>query len=280
MLPVVLLVAAGGLWTSLPTAERLGPLVGTLLPILLCVALATAAAGRPTALATMVGALAAFVGSVAWTVLPALGGAMILGIAYAERGSRVRTLRARAVHVGLSVLGGAAAGALTAAYADGLVLYRGVAVVMSSVLSLMPLFIAADDPRVRLLEGAARRLGSPLETPLLEGVELLRCGDPSLLDRETSKNLKKSWTSLERLLEARLAMLGGPSPRKSETAAMVTAMLDRQITEHVATLTRAYAAVTTMGAAEVGIDDSAVREAHARGEALDEQSRAIVEVAP
>ena len=57
-------------------------------------------------------------------------------------------------------------------------------------------------------------------------------------------------------------------------------MLDRQITEHIATLTRAYTAVTTMGAAEVGIDDSAVREAHARGEALDEQSRAIVEVAP
>jgi hypothetical protein len=279
---VVLALSAGGLFTALPSAAKSGPLVGTLVPIALAVTFAIAAAGRPSTAATMAGAVAAFAGSIAWTMFPVLGGAVLLGVAYAERSARVRPVRARVVHVGLAVLAGGAAGALTSAYASAPLPHRAVAIVMGSVLATLPLFVPADDPRVHLLEAAARRLGAPLAATLLEGVELLRCGDTSLLDRETASTVRKSWRSLDRLIEARLAMLGGAptASKKSETATMVTAMVDRQITEHVATLTRAYAAVTTAGAAEIGLDDSAVREVHARGEALDEQSRAIVEVGP
>jgi hypothetical protein len=140
----------------------------------------------------------------------------------------------------------------------------------------VPLLVHADDARVLSLEDAAKRVGAPLATTLLEGAELLRCGDVSLLDKVTARNVKKSWRSLDRLVEARLAMQQG-NARRGDTAAMVTAMVDRQITEHIASLTRAYAAVTTAGAAEVGIDDSAIRDVHARGEALEVQSRAIVE---
>jgi hypothetical protein len=45
-------------------------------------------------------------------------------------------------------------------------------------------------------------------------------------------------------------------------------------------LTRAFAAATTVEAAGAGFDDSAARAAHERGDALEEQSRAMVEVGP
>jgi len=292
--PVLLLLSAGGLFTFLPSASRGGVIAGTLLPLLLAVAFAVAVAGRPAGVAIMAGAVAAFAGSVAWAIFPPLGGAVVIGLGYAERTFRVRPLRARIAHLVLAVVAGAVAGLLSSAYAASPALLRGVAVVMCCVLTAIPLLVPAEDPRTLLLEDAARKLGAPLAATLLDGAELLRCGDPSLLDRETAANVKKSWNALDRLLEARLAMLGGTSGRTRshdvaargpvhparDTDAMVTAMVDRQIMEHVASLTRAYAAVTTMGAAEVGIDDSAVREVHARGEALDEQSRAIVEVGP
>jgi len=272
------LASAGGVFTVLPGQPRGGPLLGTLLPILVTVAFAVAVSGRPNAVALMAGAVAALVGSVAWAVIPELGGALVVGLAYAERSLRVRPLRLRLVHVGLAVAVGAGAGALAEAYASAPLLYRSVAVVMCAVVSLVPFFMEADAPGVRVLEDAAKQLGPPIAAALLDGAELLRC-DTSLLDRETASNVRKSWRSLEKLVEARLAMAGGGGPtRRGETAAMVTAMVDRQITEHIASLTRAYAAVTTMGAAEVGIDDTALRDVHARGEALDEQSRAIVEV--
>lgn len=149
---------------------------------------------------------------------------------------------------------------------------------MCAVLAALPYLVEADDPRVLFLEAAARRIGPPVASTLLDGVELLRC-DLTPLDRETRANVEKSWRSLERIVEARLAILRGSARTgRGETAALVTAMVDRQITEHVASLTRAYAAAATMGAAEAGIDDRALRDVDARGEALDEQTRALVEV--
>jgi hypothetical protein len=277
MLPALLLFTAGSLFADLPRLSLGGPVVEALLPMALAIAFAIAASGRVNATAISAGALGAFAGSVAWTVLPALGGALIVALAYAERTFRVRTLRAKGLHVGLGLVAGAAAGALSASYAASPAAYRIVATVMCAVLAALPLCLDADDPRVLLLESAAAKLGPPVSFTLLDGVELLRCGDIELLDRETAANVKKSWRSLDKLIEARLRMHDGTA-RRGETAAMVTAMVDRQITEHIASLTRAYAAVTTIGAAATGLDDSALRDVHARGEALDEQSRAMVEV--
>jgi hypothetical protein len=282
MHPAALLVAllsAGGLFTALPASVRGGPLLGTLVPMVVAITFAVAVSGRPNALSVIAGAALALFGSLAWAWLPPVAGAVALSFAFAERSLRVRPVRARILHVGLAAVAGAAAGALADNYLNAPPLYRGVALVMCSVLALVPLFVEADEPRVLLLEQAARRLGatgSPVAPTLLEGVELLRC-DIGLLDRETAANVQKSWGSLEKLVEARLALLGKPT-RRGETAAMVAAVVDRQITEHVKSLTRAYAAVTTIGAAEAGIDDTALRDVHARGEALDQQSRAIIEV--
>ncbi len=278
MHPLLLLASAGGLFAALPYAARGGQWTGTVVPMALSIAFAVAAAGRPGGLAVMAGAVAAFAGSLAWSMMPALGGSVVVGLAYAERSLRVRPLRARLVHLGLALVAGGAAGALAASYAASPLLPRGVAVVMCAVLAALPYLVEADDPRVLFLEAAARRIGPPVASTLLDGVELLRC-DLTPLDRETRANVEKSWRSLERIVEARLAILRGSARTgRGETAALVTAMVDRQITEHVASLTRAYAAAATMGAAEAGIDDRALRDVDARGEALDEQTRALVEV--
>ncbi|HEU4536904.1 MAG TPA: hypothetical protein VFS00_22430, partial [Polyangiaceae bacterium] len=69
-----------------------------------------------------------------------------------------------------------------------------------------------------------------------------------------------------------------PAAGRRSPAAEVSAMLDRQIADHVAALTRAYAAADTVHAAKLGLDDSALRSAETVGESLEEVGRAIVEV--
>lgn len=55
-------------------------------------------------------------------------------------------------------------------------------------------------------------------------------------------------------------------------------MIDQKIADHVAALTRAYTAVDTARAAELGLDDEAARGVDAVGETLEEVSRALVDV--
>jgi hypothetical protein len=277
MRPALLLAAAASMFAALPYAARGGFVLGTAVPVVCAIALAIAASGRPTAFAIATGAISAFAGQMGWLLAPALGGAVLLSLAYAERILRVRQLPARVLHIGLAVLGGALAGALAAGYATAPVAVRSVALVIAAVLSAAPLLVPADDPRTVLLESAALGLGSDVAQKLRAGADLLRCADPRLLDRETAAKVRRSWRSLERLVVARLRLNHGSAP-KSETAQLVVTMVEKQIVEHVASLTRAYTAATTKGAAEVGLDDSALQGVHARGEALEEESRAIVEV--
>lgn len=53
--------------------------------------------------------------------------------------------------------------------------------------------------------------------------------------------------------------------------------LDVRITEHVTALTRAYTAVDTAKAAEISLDDAALRSAETIGESFEEVSKVIAE---
>ena len=275
MRPVLLLATAAALFAAFPQALRGGAIVAALLPVVLSVAFAMVVAGRPTGLCVLLGALAALAGSLAWPFAPGLGGAILLSLGYAERTTRIRTIRARTLHVILATASGATAGALSASYASSPLPVFSVATILCAVVALAPLLVVADDPRVAFLESAASRLGCPLAPALREATELLRASDVGVLDRETATQVASSWRSLQRLIEARLRLHGSP---KSESAALVTSMLDRQITDHVASLVRAVAAAASVGAAEAGLDDTAIRDVHLRGEVLEEQSRAMLEV--
>ena len=256
---------------------RAGGSVGTLLPVALAVVFALAASGRTDGVSLALGAVAAFFGETGWLVAPAVG-ALLLSIAFAERSPRVRDVRARAVHIGLAAVAGACGATLVSAYVGAPLTLRSVSVVLAAVLAVTPFLIEADDPRSVLLESAA---GTPRRADVgaLFAPGPSSCGAPtrSCSTARRPQTCASRGGPLEKLVVARMRLQSGASP-KSETAALVVSMVDKQIVDHIASLTRAHTAATTRGAAEIGLDDTALRGVHARGEALEEQSRAIVEV--
>ncbi len=280
---LVAAAAAFGLW---PAASRLGPVAGSVLLIALAAALAVAASGTASAIAAAGGALGAFAASVLAATSPAVAGAALFGLAYAERTARVRHATARLLHLGVAVGTGALAGALTTGYASASLAVRGVAVVVGAVLVALPLLVEAEDPVAHALEGAAARVGDPARTALREGAELRRTAESDLLDRKTARQVRRTWASLLRLADVRVRLerpRGRAAPDGSGAAstpshaAAVTRMVDQRITEHVAALTRAFTAIDTAAAAEIGLDDAALRGVETMGESLEQVSRAIVE---
>jgi hypothetical protein len=252
------------------------------------IALAFSASGSFAALAAAGGALGAFASAVLAPASPAAGGAVLVGLAFAERTSRVRGRRERLLHIAAGVLGGALAGSLSTAYGSASLAVRGVAAVVAAVLVALPLFVEADDPVAHRLDGYAEDVSAPAKEALREGAELRRAADATLLDRGTARQVKRTWAALLRLAEARdrlersvlakhratlEAATNGPAAR----AAVVVKRVDERIAEHVSVLTRAYAAVDTARAAEASLDDAALRSVETVGESLESMSKAIVE---
>jgi hypothetical protein len=285
------LFAAAFAFGLAPFATRLGPVLGPVASVALAVLLACAASGGPSALAIAAGAAGAFGAGVLGTTSSAVAGACLIGFAFAERTIRVRTPLARAAHVGIAVVGGALAGILSSAYATSATAVQAVSVLVASVLVALPLLIDADDPIAHALEGSALLLRDPSASSLREGAALRRHAEDALVEGDTRKGVSRTWRALLKLAEARVRLermravrpLGvrveptGAPKVASATDAVVT-MIDQKIADHVAALTRAYTAVDTARAAELGLDDAASRGVDAAGETLEEVSRAIVEV--
>jgi hypothetical protein len=280
-----LLASAALLFASWPLAARLGPIPGAILSVALALLFALGASGGMSALTLAQGALAAFVAGLVSPGASILGGAILVAGAYAERTTRVRGRGARAVHLGLALFAGGIAGGLTASFAGASLAVRIVAVVVAAVLASLPRLVEADDLVSHALDAVAREVDEPAKGALAAGADLRRSADDGLLDRSTARTVRRTWNALSRLAEARLrvhrsrAVRAGAGQKSGATDAVLT-MLDARITEHVAALARAYAAVDTVRAAELGLDDAALRTAESAGEALEHVSRAIVDVEP
>jgi MFS family permease len=285
------LVAAAFALGLAPFAQWLGPILGSALSVALAIALACAASGTLSALAMAGGALGALGAGVLGPTSSAVAGACLVGLAFAERTIRVRTPVARAAHLAVAAVGGALAGTLSAAYASASPAVEGVSVLVGSVLIALPLLIDADDPIAHALEGSATSLQGPSARSLREGAALRRHADDALVDRETRRGVSKTWRALLKLAEARvrLEQMRGvrgsgirvetsKDPRAPSAAEAVVTMLDEKIQGHVAALTRAYTAVDTARAAEIGLDDAAAQGVDSVGETLEEMSRAILDV--
>src|SRR5260221_14711514 len=109
-------------------------------------ALAAAASGGLPALRIAGGAVAAFGSAVLSPTSAAAGGALRVGLAYAERTTRVRSTSSRVAHLTGALVAGAIAGSLSQAFVAASPAVRGVAVVVAAVLVALPLLIDADDP--------------------------------------------------------------------------------------------------------------------------------------
>jgi len=227
-----------------------------------------------------------------------------VALCYAERTRRIRTPSARAVHVGVALVTGALAGAVTDHYLAADLTVRVVVVVVAAVLVALPLLVEADDPLAHALGEIADEVDEPARRSLIEGAELCRTVDASMLDRETALQARRTWRALLRLAQARSRLAHAhpvalptvtvaasclPSSDDAEAAPekatkavpshgdAVLKRLDQKITDHVAALARMYTAADKAKAAEASLDDEAMRSVQCSGESLEEMSKAIVE---
>jgi MFS family permease len=273
-----LLVAAACAFGVAPFAGRLGLVGGSVLLVVLGVVLAVCASSALDAIAVASGAIGALAAGVLGTVSPAVAGAALVGAAYAERTMRVRGKTARAVHAGMSIVAGALSGALATAFVSASPAVRGVAVVMAAVLAGLPLLVDADDPIAHALDGLAALASGSAQASLREGAELRRTSRDVPLDRPTHRRVQSTWRALLRLGQVRVRLERAKSVRSESAspASDVVEMVDQRIKEHVIALGRAYSAVDTAKAAEVGLDDAALKSVETVGSALEDAAEAMV----
>lgn len=276
MRKLTFLVAAVSVFAAIPFAGRLGPVGSALLLVALGVALALTASASLASYAIAFGAAGAFTFGVLAKVSPAVAGAALVGLAFAERTSRVKG-NARVIHAGIALVGGALAGTMSAAFAAASPAVRGVSVVVAAVLAALPLLVDADDPVAYALDFAASSIKGASSDKLREGAELRRHADAELLDRATARHVSETWSSLLKLAEARVRMEQRKAGAASTHAAAVRAKVDERIAEHVAALGRAYTAADAAHAAELSLDDGALRKTEHAGESMEQVSKAIVE---
>jgi len=273
MLPIAAAIAFG----AAPYLSKLGVVSGSAALVALGVLLAIAASASISSIAIAAGALGAFGGHVLGSTLPAAGGAVLVGLAFAERTTRVRGNNARLAHIGASLVTGALAGSLATAYASASPAVRGVAVLVCAVLVSLPLLVDADDPLAAMLEGASRRVSDPARASLRDAAELRRQVHDVPLDDETARTVNGTWRALRKLAESRLRIEKTKTlVQTSSPAAAVATMLDQRIRDHVSALARAYTAVDTAHAAAASIDDAALKNVDAASEHVEEASRALV----
>jgi hypothetical protein len=274
MRTLTLLVAAAAAHGLAPFTPRLGMVLGSMALVALAILLALAATGIPSALAVASGALGAFASGVVAGAGPALAGALLVTLCFAERTLRVRDNKARLLHLGLAAAAGALAAWLSTRYAGADMIVRAVVVVVAAVLTAVPLAVPADDPVAFALDDIAKDVAEPAKASLAAGAELRRSVDESLLDRESARDARQAWKNLVRLAQARARL---ERPRRGADA--VVRRLDQRIGEHVASLTKMYTAADAASAATLSLDDSALQKVDSAGDSLDEVSKAIVEEA-
>lgn len=291
MKKVAFIVAAASLFAFAPLAGRFGVVPSSLALVWMGVLLAIFATGSGSwSLTIGAGALGALANGVLAGISPAAAGAVLVGAAFAERTTRIRSRTARAVHVLLGLVGGALAGSLSHAYTGAAVPVLAIAAIVAAVLAALPLLVEADDPVAHALDVAADSVTGSVKTTLAQGAELRRTSAEVPLDRAVAARVKTTWQALLKLAEARvrlersrpvipvLATTNLEGPPAPSAADQVLMMLDQKIAEHVQVLGKAIAAVDAVTAARIGIDDSALKTVESLGDNLEEVSRALVEV--
>jgi hypothetical protein len=282
MKKTLLLLASVAAFGLAPYAKAMGQVPGAAWLVLLGVGLGLGASGTTSALAIAFGATAALVGTILGSVSPAIGGAVLLALAYGERTLRVRTPHGKLLHVGAAFGAGALAGTVAFAYSTAALPVHAVAVVVAAVLAALPQLIDADDPLAHSLEGASRLVSEPAKGALRDAAELRRQAQDIPLEDHAQKVVNKTWGALEGLADVRVRLerTKQESARAgaNKTAGAIAEMIEGKLKDHVAALGRAYTAADTKRAAAVGLDDAALKSVDAASETMEAVSRAMADV--
>jgi hypothetical protein len=282
--PLLTVASAALLFAAWPFTAHMASIPGAVALVGLAILLATSASGGANAVSTAYAAVGVLAAGAVSPGPSAVAGALLLAAAYGERTLRVHGRTAKLVHVAAAACGGAVAGAVVVSFAEAQPAVQAVAVVVAAVVAAIPHLVAADDLVANALDAVAREVGEPVKGALIAGADLRRNADDALLDRATSRTVRGTWRALVRLAEARLRVQRSRAMRRAApshgAADGVLAMLDARISDHVAAIACAYCAVDAVRAAELGLDDAALRTAQSAGEALDQVTSAIVDVEP
>ncbi len=279
MKKALFLVAAAASFGLAPWAKSMGQVPGAAWLVLLGVGLGLGASGTASALAIAFGATAALVGTLLGSISPAIGGAVLLALAYGERTLRVRTPQGKLLHVGAAFGAGALAGTVAFAYGSAALAVHGVAVVVAAVLAALPQLIDSDDPLAHSLDGASRLVTDPAKGALRDAAELRRQAQDIPIEDEARKVVQRTWRALEGLADVRVRLeRTKQSEGANKTAGAISEMIDAKLKDHVAALGRAYTAADTKRAAAVGLDDAALKSVDAASESMEAVSRAMIDV--
>jgi len=187
------------------------------------------------------------------------------------------------LHLALAVVAGALAGHLGSAYGTASPAVRTVAIIVAAVLVTLPLFVDADDPLASALTGLAEDIPEPGRAALRDGAELRRCVDEAMLDRRTARQVRQTWRALLRLAQARARIEAGAARRangdgsSNAHARSVVDRLDQRLVEHVAALRKAYMAADAANAAELSLDDRALRSTEDLGDSMEQTAQVILD---
>ncbi|MBI3203782.1 MAG: hypothetical protein HYZ29_19740 [Myxococcales bacterium] len=277
MRALTLLFASAFAYGLLPYSSRLGTVLGAVVAVGFGVLLALAASFSSNAVAVASGAIGAFTSGVLASHAPALAGAALLGLAFAERTLRIRDRNSRIVHVVVALGAGGLAGYLAMQYSASEPLVRVVVIVIAAVLSAAPLMIPADDPVAHALDELGSVITGESGAKLGAAAELRRSVDEALLDSSGARDARRAWKNLLGLGQARARLSSAKAP--SERAEAVIRRVDQRIAEHVDSLNRMYTAADAASAAGLSLDDAALRSVETTRETLDEVSKAIIEEA-
>lgn len=273
-----LLLAAAAAFGLAPYAKSMGQVPGAAWLVLLGVALGLGSSGYVSALAIAFGATAALTGTILGSISPAIGGGILVALAYGERTLRVRSPQGKLLHVGAAFGSGALAGTVASAYTAAALPVHAVAVVVAAVLVALPQLIDADDPLAHSLEGASKLVSDPAKGSFRDAAELRRQAQDIPLDDDAMKLVAKTWTALDKLADVRVRLERTKKSETNKTAGAIAEMIDVKIRDHVAALGRAYTAADTKRAATVGLDDVALKNVENASESMEEVSRAIADV--
>jgi hypothetical protein len=271
-------IAACGLWFGANHAvQGLAFVPSSVLLVAMGVALACAASERMHSLSVAAGALGVFGSGALAPSAPAAASALLMGLVFAERSSRIRVPSARLAHIGTSLLGGALAGTLAANFTSASLAVWWVSIVVAVALASLPLLLDADDAMAHELDQAAASLPEPTKAALRGAAELRRHSLEVPLDADARASVERSWGALLGLAAIKAKLVRSHKHAPSAAAKTVDSMVDDKISGHIGALSKAFSAANTMKALATTSDDACLSSVSETSESLDEISRALLE---
>ncbi len=270
----LLWIAAALAWLLVVTnSARMGPLPAAGFTVLCAVFLAASISYQ----VSIEGIMGASIGALVAELLGAATSPLIIAIATAgvffERTLRIRTRRARVLHVALSAISGTVAVFVARSHSGATWPLNASALAFGIVVLAAPFLIEADDAMAARLAWAARVIGGNTGARLEQAAQLRRQSVHVPLDLSTRRTEVAAWQSLARVAEARVRL---SATHRVPFAVRIVERIDSDLERYVVSLARLFSAAFAVRAMRDVAGDIAFDNVQVAGSALEEVQRVLV----